>query len=57
MEKFDRGGRKGDFMLHDRIVAMTIAEVMLRADDDPQSVDEQALYARERRAFVISKNP
>ena len=53
MEKFmTEGIEKGDFMPHDRTVAMTIAEVMLRSDNDPQSVDEQALYARERRAFI-----
>ena len=53
MKKFmTEGIERGDFMPHDRTVAMTIAEVMLRADDDPQRVDEQALYARERRAFI-----
>ncbi len=61
-EKMDRfmkeGVKRGDFMPHDRTVAMTIASVMLRADDDPQSVDEQALYARERRAFItLAKTP
>ena len=49
MEKFmTEGIEKGDFMPHDRTVAMTIAEVMLRANGDPENVDEQALYARER---------
>jgi 3-hydroxyacyl-CoA dehydrogenase len=53
MDKFMQDGvGRGDFMPHDRTVAMTIAKVMLRASDDPESVDEQALYARERRAFI-----
>ncbi len=53
MDHFMKEGvDRGDFMPHDRTVAMAIAKVMLRADDDPQSVDEQALYARERRAFI-----
>ncbi len=55
-EKMDKfmieGIDRGDFMPHDRTVAMTIAEVMLRANGDPENVDEQALYARERRAFI-----
>ena len=53
MDKFmKKGVDNGDFMPHDRTVAMTIAKVMLQAEDDPESVDEQALYARERNAFV-----
>ena len=53
MDKFmTEGIERGDFMPHDRTVAMTIAEVMLRANGDPENVDEQALYARERRAFI-----
>ncbi len=37
---------------------MTIAGVMLRADGDDEQVDEQALYARERRAFItLAKTP
>ena len=53
MDKFmKKGVDNGDFMPHDRTVAMTIAKVMLQAKDDPQSVDEQALYARERNAFI-----
>ncbi len=53
MDKFmTEGIERGDFMPHDRTVAMTIAEVMLRANGDPENVDEQAIYARERRAFI-----
>ena len=53
MDKFmKKGVDNGDFMPHDRTVAMTIAKVMLQAKDDPESVDEQALYARERNAFI-----
>ena len=46
------GVDRGDFMPHDKTVAMEIAGIMLRGDGDPAEVDEQALYARERRAFI-----
>jgi len=59
MSKFMQDGiDRGDFMPHDKTVAMTIAGVMLRADGDDEHVDEQALYARERRAFItLAKTP
>ena len=59
MSKFMQDGiDRGDFMPHDKTVAMTIAGVMLRADGDDEQVDEQALYARERRAFItLAKTP
>ena len=61
-EKMDHfmkeGVESGDFMPHDRTVAMAIAKVMLRADDEPEHVDERALYARERHAFItLAKTP
>jgi 3-hydroxyacyl-CoA dehydrogenase len=53
MSEFMQDGvDRGDFMPHDKTVAMTIAGVMLRADGDAGEADEQALYARERRAFI-----
>jgi 3-hydroxyacyl-CoA dehydrogenase len=53
MSQFMQDGvDRGDFMPHDKTVAMTIAGVMLRAEGEDADVDEQALYARERRAFI-----
>jgi len=53
MAKFMQDGiDRGDFMPHDKTVAMTIAGIMLCADGDDEAVDEQVLYARERRAFI-----
>jgi len=49
---------RGDFMPHDKTVAMAIASVMLRGDGDPETVDEQDLYARERAAFIrLARTP
>ena len=43
---------KGDFMPHDKTTAMAIASIMVQADADAADVDEDALYARERTAFI-----
>jgi 3-hydroxyacyl-CoA dehydrogenase len=49
---------RGDFMPHDKTVAMAIASVMLRGDGDGETADEQELYARERAAFIrLAKTP
>ena len=59
MDKFMQDGvDRGDFMPHDRTVAMTIAGVMLRGTGDGEMADEQELYARERAAFItLAKTP
>ena len=49
---------RGDFMPHDKTVAMAIASVMLRGTGDGEMADEQELYARERAAFIrLAKTP
>ena len=49
---------RGDFMPHDKTVAMAIASVMLRGAGDGEMADEQELYARERAAFIrLAKTP
>ena len=59
METFMQDGiDRGDFMPHDKTVAMAIASVMLRGDGDRETADEQELYARERAAFIrLAKTP
>jgi len=59
METFMQEGiDRGDFMPHDKTVAMAIASVMLRGDGDRETADEQELYARERAAFIrLAKTP
>ena len=53
MDSFMREGvERGDFMPHDRTVAMQIAGIVLRGADDGDTASEQDLYARERRAFI-----
>ena len=53
MSQFMQDGvDRGDFMPHDKTVAMEIAGVMLRGDGDNGKADEQEMYARERRAFI-----
>ncbi len=47
-----QGVDRGDFMPHDKTVAMNIASVMLRGEGDSETADENDLYARERRAFI-----
>jgi 3-hydroxyacyl-CoA dehydrogenase len=59
MEAFMQEGiDRGDFMPHDKTVAMAIASVMLRGEGDSETADEQELYARERAAFIrLAKTP
>ena len=58
IELLDKGVADGQFMPHDKTVAMEMAGIMLRRDDEPEKVDEMELYARERRAFItLSKTP
>ena len=53
MDSFmQEGVSRGDFMPHDRTVAMEIAGIVLRGDGDGDTVSEHDLYARERRAFI-----
>ena len=53
-----QGVDRGDFMPHDKTVAMNIASVMLRGEGDSETADENDLYARERRAFInLAKTP
>ena len=53
-----QGVERGDFMPHDKTVAMNIASVMLRGEGDSETADENDLYARERRAFInLAKTP
>jgi 3-hydroxyacyl-CoA dehydrogenase len=46
------GVDRGDFMPHDKTVAMAIASVMLHRTGDGDSIDEEGLYEREREAFI-----
>ena len=59
MEKFMQEGiDRGDFMPHDKTVAMTIAGVVLNDLGEKVDVDEDTLFAREREAFItLSKTP
>ena len=53
MDSFMQDGvSRGDFMPHDRTVAMEIAGIVLRGDGDGEIASEHDLYARERRAFI-----
>ena len=53
MSNFMQAGvDRGDFMPHDKTVAMTIANVMLNDLDQGNDADEGMLYARERQAFI-----
>ena len=53
MDSFMKEGvSRGDFMPHDRTVAMEIAGIVLRGDGDGATASEHDLYARERRAFI-----
>ena len=53
MDNFMQDGvSRGDFMPHDRTVAMEIAGIVLRGDGDGETASEHDLYARERRAFI-----
>ena len=46
------GVDRGDFMPHDKTVAITIGGIMLNDIDGDGHCDESAFYARERRAFI-----
>jgi len=48
----DAGIERGDFMAHDKTVAMQIATVMCHAEGEPRAASEQDLYDRERAAFI-----
>jgi len=53
MDSFMQDGvSRGDFMPHDRTVAMEIAGIVLRGAGDGETASEHDLYARERRAFI-----
>ena len=43
---------RGDFLPHDKTVAMAIASIMVRGTGDAAAVDETELFARERAAFI-----
>jgi 3-hydroxyacyl-CoA dehydrogenase len=43
---------RGDFLPHDKTVAMAIASIMVRGTGDAAVVDETGLFARERAAFI-----
>ena len=46
------GVARGDFFEHDRVVAMQIATIIVADESQNRESDEQALYDRERRAFL-----
>ncbi|MBX2884677.1 MAG: enoyl-CoA hydratase/isomerase family protein [Granulosicoccus sp.] len=53
METFmDDGVQRGDFYPHDKVVAMSIASIMCSEDGTEITTTEQALYDRERAAFI-----
>ena len=53
MDSFMQDGvSRGDFMPHDRTIAMEIAGIVLRGNGDGENASEHDLYARERRAFI-----
>ena len=41
-----------NFFEHDRVVAMQIATIVVADENQNRESDEQALYDRERRAFL-----
>ena len=43
---------KGDFMPHDKTVALTIGTIMLNDTGDDGRCDETVFFERERRAFI-----
>lgn len=47
-----QGIDRGDFLPHDKTVAMAIASIMVRGTGDAAVVDETELFARERAAFI-----
>ena len=46
------GLARGDFMPHDKVVAMTIAGVMIDTVGQNSEATENIMYAREREAFI-----
>lgn len=48
----DAGIERGDFLAHDKTVAMQIASVICCMDGEAASVTEQDMYDRERAAFL-----
>jgi 3-hydroxyacyl-CoA dehydrogenase len=46
------GVDRGNFMPHDKVVAMTIAGVMIDTVGQNSEATENTLYAREREAFI-----
>ncbi len=48
----DAGIERGDFMPHDKTVAMQIASVICRGEDEATAATEQDMYDRERAAFI-----
>ena len=48
----EAGVERGDFMPHDKTVAMTIAGVMIDATGQNGEATENMLYEREREAFI-----
>ena len=48
----EAGVERGDFMPHDKVVAMTIAAVMIDPTERNSEATENMLYAREREAFI-----
>jgi len=59
MDKFMQDGiDRGDFLPHDKTVAMAIASIITRNDGDSATLDEDTLFARERDAFIrLAKTP
>src|SRR6056300_1174282 len=52
------GVDRGDFMPHDKTVAMQIATIMVQSPDEDSPIDEDGLFARERDAFIrLAKTP
>ena len=46
------GVARGDFAPHNKVVAMQIATIIVASKDEAQHSDEQALFDRERQAFL-----
>ncbi|MBL6595465.1 MAG: enoyl-CoA hydratase/isomerase family protein [Candidatus Puniceispirillum sp.] len=59
MDAFMQDGvDRGDFMPHDKTVAMQIASIMVQGAGEGQTIDEDGLFARERAAFIrLVKTP
>lgn len=59
MEDFmDEGVAKKMFSPHDKTVAMAVARIVVSEDAESAVVDEDAMFARERRAFLqLAKTP